>query len=430
MEDASRIRTLKLLVLDSSRLGQFIKDLNSRRADERRRASDFQGRLDAGSWVLAFSYHHLAEIYTHADAAVRDERLEYLRSRPVVAYVRAGLGPEAGFGSIVDVLGTEVAAALTTGLADTLAIATTARPDVFAFASGRDVMRPLDEVAPYLGQNMRRQWERTRRTVAISQADVEKAPNVTLGELFRLPLRTPEDQEAFLRRFGARMASEVTERGDKDIDDPAEVAAGFTATVREALRQARESGAHPIVYLLGTMGRRPEELDEKATIGDLQRIAFHHYRAAIAVRGTGMDPAVVRERVRAERLPSAVIGDARARFGQQPRRREGERHERRPPPQPLAVCAADQRGQGDVRERGARLGALSRVQIGPRRGRARQDLHRSDAMPRLGSDPDRDESDVPGTNCAVRDHLREPLPQGASVRGEAVEPRCRRGACL
>ncbi|KQP29475.1 hypothetical protein ASF27_20145 [Methylobacterium sp. Leaf102] len=323
MGHTSRISTLKLLVLDSSHLGQFVKDLNSRRADERRRASDFQGLLDAGNWILALSYHHLAEIYTHADAAVRGERLAYIRSRPVVAYVRAGRGPEAGFGSIVDVLGTEVAAALATGFSETLAIADAARPDVFAFASGRDVMRPLDEVGPYLGENMRRQRERTQRTVAISQADVEKAPNVTLRELFRLPLRTPEDHEAFLRRFGARMTSEVTERGDPGIENPAEVAAWFTATVREAMRQAQESGVHPIVYLLGAMGLRPEELDENATIEDLQRIAFHHHRASIAARGTGVDPTVVRERVRAERLPSAVIGDAMDRFGQQPRRRKG-----------------------------------------------------------------------------------------------------------
>ncbi len=170
---------------------------------------------------------------------------------------------------------------------------------------------------------MRRQRERARRTVAISQAEVEKLPNMTLGEIFRLPLRTPEDQEAFLRRFGAKMASEVIERGDKDIDDPAEVAADFTSTVRETMWQVRDSGVHPIAYLLGAMGLRQEELDEKATIEDLQRIVFHHRRASIAARGAGMDPAVVRERVRAERLPSAVIGDAMARFGQQPRRRKG-----------------------------------------------------------------------------------------------------------
>lgn len=315
MGHASDTRTPKALALDSSHFGQFVRALNSRRTDERRRASEFEALLDAGGWVLAFSYHHLAEIHTHADAAVRNERLAYVRSLPVVAYVRAGRGIEAGFGSVLDVLAAEVAAALAIGPADTVAIADAARPNVFAHAPGRDVMRAFDAAETELGEHMRRQRERARRIVAISQADVERAPNLTLGEILRRPLRTPEEQEAFLRRYGARMASEVIERGDEGIDDPAAVAAGFTASVREAMRLMRGSGVHPIVRLLGGMGLRPEELDENATIEDLQSIAFHRHRASIAARAAGLDPAAVAARVRAERLPSAVVGDAMARFG-------------------------------------------------------------------------------------------------------------------
>ena len=184
-------------------------------------------------------------------------------------------------------------------------------------------MRPLDAVAPHLGALMRSQAERTRRTVAVSRADVEKGPNVTLSELLRLPLRTPEGQEAFLERLGTKMASEVRERGDRRIDDPGEVADAFTARVREAVHRGRESGIHPVLWLLGQLDLRREGLADDATLEDLQRIAFHRHRASIATRGSGLDPRAVAERVRAERLPSAVIGDAMDRFGQQPRRRKG-----------------------------------------------------------------------------------------------------------
>lgn len=392
-ETTARLWTLRPLALDSSHLGQFVRDLNSRRADEQRRASEFEQLLDAGGWVLALCHHHLAEIYTHADAAVRRERLAYIRSLPIVGYVRASGGLEAGPGSILDVLATEVAAALAIGATNTAAIADAARPDVFAYASGRDVLRAADAVEPELIAHALRQQEQARRVVAISQADVERAPNLTLGQILRTPVRTPEAQEAFLRRYGAKLVSEVIERGDRDIADPADVAARFNASVAEAIRQVRESGVHPVAYLLEGLGLRPEELVEDATIEDLQRIAFHHHRASIAVAGSGLDPAVVRARVRAERLPSAIIGDALARFGQQSWRRKGSvmNDVHLACLSPYARLTSVDKGTLANVERAKAACPMFKSVIGAvARGRTYVDL-----MPRLGTDPGRAEDAAP-----------------------------------
>ena len=323
MANASNARAFRTLALDTSHFGQFVLALNSRRADERRQAAEFEAQLDAGAWVLALSYHHLAEIYTHADPAVREQRLSYIRSRPIVAYVRSRLGGDTGTGTIVDVLATEVAAALETGSVDTVAIADAARPDVFGYASGRDVMRAFDEVEPLLAEHMRWQREQARRTVAISQADVERAPNLPLGELLRLSLRSPADREVFLRRYGATMMSEVVERGDADIKDPAAVATAFMASVREDVRQVQGTDDHPLLHMLKSIRLRSEELHEEAKLDDLQFIAFCRHRASIAARGAGLDSEEVALRVRAERLPSAIISEGMTRFGQQPKRRKG-----------------------------------------------------------------------------------------------------------
>ena len=53
MADPSNARAIRTLALDTSHFGQFILALNSRRADERRQAAQFEAHLDAGAWVLA-----------------------------------------------------------------------------------------------------------------------------------------------------------------------------------------------------------------------------------------------------------------------------------------------------------------------------------------------------------------------------------------
>lgn len=217
----------KLLVLDTSHFGQWVRDACSRRADDRRRASAFGDALDRAGWVCAFGFEHIAEIHGHADPDVRTNRLTFIRAMPLIAYVRARHGLEAGFGSVVDVLGAEIAAALKVGTSEPAAVAAAARPNVFAYAPGSDVMRHLDDAGPILGDMLRAQASRNRRTVALSRAEVERPPDVTVAELVRLPLRTEEDREAFMERFGAKMVSEVVDRGDRRIEDPRAVADGL-----------------------------------------------------------------------------------------------------------------------------------------------------------------------------------------------------------
>ncbi|WP_167367681.1 hypothetical protein [Methylobacterium pseudosasicola] len=184
-------------------------------------------------------------------------------------------------------------------------------------------MRHIDDAGPILGEMLRAQASRNRRTVALSRADVEGPPDVTVAELLRLPLRTAEDQAAFMERFGAKMVSEVVDRGDRRIEDPRAVADEFTASVREALRQPGQAGVHPIRWLLGRMGLRRDEIVPDARLRDLLRISHHRHRALIAADGVGIDPCAVVERVHTDRMPSAVIGDALERFGQEPLRRKG-----------------------------------------------------------------------------------------------------------
>ncbi|OHV16052.1 hypothetical protein BK022_14680 [Methylorubrum extorquens] len=311
------------MALDTSHLGQLVKEMTSRRADERRRAKDFQDLLDRGGWVLAFSHHHLAEIYGHNDPQVRDARLAYIRSLPIVAYVQSVSGPEAAFGSIVDVLATEVRAAISIGNSDPVAVAAAALPYVFAYASGAAVMRSLDAVGPIFGSLVRAQANKARRIVALSRADVEKPPDLPIDQLLRQPLRTPESQEAFFASFGAVLLREVAERGDERIEDPAEVTAEFISAVQDGVREIHETGEHPVIHLLNRMGIRREDIADEGTLGDALRIFLHRQRALTAASAAGINPRDVIEHVRTDKLPSAVIGEALQAYGQEPKRRKG-----------------------------------------------------------------------------------------------------------
>ncbi|MGH1573232.1 hypothetical protein ACRAWG_24405 [Methylobacterium sp. P31] len=310
------------MVLDTSHFGQWVKDANSRRADDRRRAAAFRECLEREGWICAFSHEHLAEIYAHADPDVRASRLTYLRSIPLLAYVTTLYGLEGGFGSIVEVLAKEVEAALSSGAIETAAIAAAARSNMFAYTSGSEIMSHLDALIPALENFSRTQAAKARKIVALSRADVEKPPDVTVAELLRLHVRTHDEREAFFQKYGSKLLKEVVERGDTRIQDPEQAAEGFAKTVREAVRHIAVSGEHPVRWLLDRMGLREGDIQPDTRLGDLLRISHHRRRALIVTRGR-IDPREVVERVETDRLPSAVISDAIERFGQEPRRRKG-----------------------------------------------------------------------------------------------------------
>lgn len=315
--------TSKLLVLDTSHFGQWVKDASSRRAEDRRRAADFKERLEGGGWICAFSHEHLAEIYAHADPDVRANRLAHLRSMPLLAYVKTIYGPEGGFGGIVEVLAREVEAALASGSAEPALIVEAARSDIFAFAPGAEILSHLDALGSVLIDLMQAQAVKARKIVALARANVEQPPDVTIDELLNRPIRTAEERRAFFERYGSKLLQEVVDRGDKRIQNPEMVADDFTKNVLEAVRQVDASGEHPVVWLLRRMGLRETDIGRDTKLSDLLRISHHRRRALIATQGRGITPRDIVERVQADKLPSAIISDSMERFGQEPRRRKG-----------------------------------------------------------------------------------------------------------
>lgn len=92
MAGGPAVREAKLVVLDTSHFGQWVRDANSRRADDRRRAGAFGDALDRAGWVCTFGVEHVAEIHGHADPEVRANRLAFIRSMPMGGQARDEAG--------------------------------------------------------------------------------------------------------------------------------------------------------------------------------------------------------------------------------------------------------------------------------------------------------------------------------------------------
>jgi hypothetical protein len=313
----------RLVVLDTSHLARLAHDSASPSRDHRRAADGFVRFLQTAGWLPLLSWHQLEELLQHGDEQTVDRRVHFLRSLPLIAWVGAS-SPQAGLGTVFDVLTAEVAAAFAEPGTGAAAVRDRAKDRLLRFGSGGEAI-PVEfldwrELRPALAQRQGRAME----VVAISRTELTNIDDTRLADWLKMPLREPEDARAQFARLREQMTDEIARRGDRRIPDPGAVADTFYEEVeQQGPMLYAPNTEHPALTSLRAAGLESDDLDPQAKLGQLLELVIFRRKLRLASDALGMPWPEVRKSVTAERLPVIVIENSMRAYAQDNPERKG-----------------------------------------------------------------------------------------------------------
>lgn len=324
------IPTVKFILLDTSHVGGLCADATAQEPGRRRKAEEFLNAMYQSGLVPVFCFHHLEELIQHENEDVVDGRLSYLRTLPHVAYVQPSDGRESP-GTIVDVFAIEAEVAFEHPKADLLEIREHTRSRVFRFGSGKELIPEVFRDWRTFRTALDDHQDNSRRIAAISRWRATPIEHKRIGSLLGYRLRSAADSHRVVGQLRDQLAGEISNRGDRRIDDPDRMASEFFFEIAKggSVLSSGEGSLPPVIQLLQQAGLEPDEIDLSATFGDTMNRLIFKQRLQQAAEARALPWEDLKRVVAAHRLPSNVIAEAmRAHSQDLPRRDGGELNDR------------------------------------------------------------------------------------------------------
>ncbi|WP_454688234.1 hypothetical protein [Achromobacter aloeverae] len=314
-----------LVVLDTSHLSKLANDWDSDNPGRRDTARAFIPNLIKQGWLPLLCWHQVEELLQHENDLVVDARVRYVRSWPMLAWIRA-LGEGRAPGSVLDVFGAEMLAAYSQPDADVLKVRALTRDALFQFGSGEEAMPEGFFDWRILRSALIDRQESARRVAAISTWQATDIDQTRIGDWLAKPLRSAGEVGPILRGLRDKLAIEIKEHGDKRITAPDAMADEFFSEIgRSGLALATREELPPALQILMNAGLSLEDIDPMATFGETMRRLVFQNQLQIAARATDLPWEELKKTVTQARLPAAVIAASMRTHAQaQPERKGSE----------------------------------------------------------------------------------------------------------
>ncbi len=296
----------KLAVLDSSTLGYVSRDYCSCENGRRDAARTFLSRLQDLGVYVALTLTHVSELLRHGDEVVVSDRLDFLRSLPLVAWLRP-YGGEWFPGSFVDQLCHELHAVVHGRARAWDEIISAVRPEFWETGTGDEMFStqfPIWSLVPTIARD---DHEIEKRVASVARTDPEDVRERKLCDVLRLPRRPKEKRAAYYVRFAAKMRRQLQMHGDKRLEDPQGVAMAFADWARRHV-DAIDAAEEDLLVQTVRLHRIPPNLvDPEMTVGEFGKLV--EYAQQLTILQESMQPKVVvtMNDIPPKALPSYVL---------------------------------------------------------------------------------------------------------------------------
>ena len=311
-EQLNKLIRPKYVALDSSQLGHIARDKFSKDKARQNRAAEFARGLDQSGSLLFLTLHHLQELFSHHNADVVEQRMEFVQSLPMIASITSIAGDDI-VGSVVDIQAAEARIAFKEPAASVESIRDEASKTLFRLVSGAEAVRPFVQSWPELGPELAGQQARSRETIAISRSGFAGMSDVKIVDLLKRASRKPEDIQRQLETLHARLSQDIRERGDKRIPDAERTSAVFIDDVNR-LGMATLGTDNPALTILSLFDVDISEIGPETTVGDVGAISIFRKKLRVLNQYLGLPWHELKARINEDRLPSSVIQSGVARF--------------------------------------------------------------------------------------------------------------------
>ena len=319
------LRRPRLVVLDTAHLAGLVADIVSDGRDRKRAAQRFVPKLIEKGWLPLVCWHHIEELLQHRDDHLVDARLQYLWSLPRMAWIRPS-DPNAGPGSILDILRAEAAVALSSPGADAIRVRDLARHELIAVGTGTDAIPESFRDWRLLRDALADAQLNARRVAAIARWRAINIDDTRIGTWLARPARDRSGSERVLNHMREDLVREIASRGDKRIQDPAAMATEFMQQVaNDGHAVVGHRAAVTAVQLLIDAGMEIEDIDPLATFGETMNLLTFQKRLRLIAEEFQLPWVELKRRVARQQIPVNVIEEAMRRYAQdQPERKGSE----------------------------------------------------------------------------------------------------------
>lgn len=296
----------RLVVLDSATLGKVSADYWSHDTERRNKARTLLKRLQDRGVHVALTFTHVSELLRHGDAAIVRGRLSFLRSIPLIAWLRP-YDRNWFLGNNVDLLCRELHAVLHGSARTWRDVIEAVRPDFWETGTGADMFVEDNPIWSLIPRISRDQHESEKHVASVARTDPGNVSNMKLCDVLRLPIRPKEERAAYMRRFAVDLQKQMDRHGDKRFDQSPAVAVAFAKSTLQHIESMEAIEGPLLERMAACRDVPPEFVDPEMTIAELGALAVYAKQLAILHKSIRPTIAVTMTDVPPNTLPSYVL---------------------------------------------------------------------------------------------------------------------------
>jgi len=276
----------KLVGIDSSVFAGWAADAFSLEVCARDAARNALASLLTSDWIPLLSWHHFEELACHAEEQVVANRMALLRSLSHIAWIRTSADPT-HLGSVVDLLAAEVEAVLAVAEGEAVFCREAVRASLVRYGTPDELetVRLWRELRPLLQDRQ----VRSREIASVAHTGNMQALERRVLDLAEMHALADPAASVLFRKQASTLARELSQRGDRRLQNPANVANLFTDGVIQAFRSMKDSGASPLAAFLREFDVPREDVTDTMSFDEFAELAARRKRLRIVCRSRNLD---------------------------------------------------------------------------------------------------------------------------------------------
>jgi hypothetical protein len=296
----------RFVAIDSSALGELVREMNSARGAHHHAALEIKKRIHEGTVLPILSLTLVSELVQHGDPQIVADRLGALAEIPNLAYVRSLKYPT-HVGSIVDLGAAEVDAAYIRRLREPAAIAERAKSTVLALGKGRDLVSTYRAMLPELKQRLAPRLKESQIIASLAHVDVMGNRRQSLRAALRDAVGFRKDVEVAASDLAEKLASTMESEGDKKLEDRREIAHAFIAMQMDEFKELSKSTLSVLDAMCKTADVDIRAVNLDMTLGEFFWMAVYQKHLDIFVETLGLPTRLTEYDVPSGLLPHWIV---------------------------------------------------------------------------------------------------------------------------
>ena len=296
----------RFIALDSAQLGRLASDMRSRNKERRQAAIALMDRFSGSGGVILLCWHHIEELLRHRDETAVKDRIAFLQSLPMVAWI-ASAGPGNAPGAIIDILAFEAAEAFNAPDASATVIRDRVAKYLIRCGTGREAIQPFADHLAELQIAFRQSEERSRAIIAIAGSNYIDVGKTKVTDWRNGRWRSKEDAGRRIANMGAELAEDVQKHGDKRIEDAAHVALQFFEDVSLRAEAAQAQGIPACDAVMLAEDVDWSDIGPDTTLDEMGNLAGFRRQLRLVNQKLGLPWTEFKRRVGERRIPSGLV---------------------------------------------------------------------------------------------------------------------------